>query len=129
LRCSPVSIFTEEQLLGTLSNRFGGFAIFISCLGLLGLVLYMAEQRKKEISISTYSVLALLNGDFIRLVVIANVIAFPLGYIIASRWLSGFDFRVAISVPPFALAAVLSVIIALLTASIQSVKVAKANPS
>ncbi|CAM4001252.1 duplicated orphan permease [Pedobacter westerhofensis] len=126
--------FAEEQLLGTLSNWFGGFAIFISCLGLLGLALYMAEQRKKEISIrkvlgaSTYSVLALLNGDFIRLVAIANVIAFPLGYIFASKWLSGFDFRVDISLLPFALAAVLSVIIALLTVSIQSVKVAKANP-
>jgi len=126
--------FAEEQLLGTLSNWFGGFAIFISCIGLLGLALYMAEQRKKEISIrkvlgaSTYSVLALLNGDFMQLVVIANVIAFPLGYIIASNWLSGFDFRVGISILPFALAAILSVIIALLTVSIQSIKVAKANP-
>lgn len=126
--------FAEERLLGTLSNWFGGFAIFISCLGLLGLALYMAEQRKKEISIrkvlgaSTYSVLALLNGDFMKLVLIANVIAFPMGYIIASKWLSGFDFRVGISVLPFTLAAVLSVIIALLTVSIQSVKVAKSNP-
>ncbi|HKG07485.1 MAG TPA: ABC transporter permease, partial [Pedobacter sp.] len=74
--------FSEEQLLGTLSNWFGGFAIFISCLGLLGLALYMAEQRKKEISIrkvlgaSTYSVLTLLNRDFMRLVIIANLIAF-----------------------------------------------------
>jgi ABC-type antimicrobial peptide transport system permease subunit len=126
--------FVEEQLLGTLSNWFGGFAIFISCLGLLGLALYMAEQRKKEISIrkvlgaSTYSVLALLNRDFMKLVVIANLIAFPLGYITISKWLSSFDYRVAISVLPFALAAVLSLVIALLTVSIQSVKVAKANP-
>jgi len=126
--------FAEEQLLGTLSNWFGDFAIFISCLGLLGLALYMAEQRKKEISIrkvlgaSTYSVLALLNIDFMKLVMIANLIALPMGYIIASRWLSSFDFRIAISALPFALAAVLSVIIALLTVSIQSVKVAKANP-
>lgn len=126
--------FVEEQLLGTLSNWFGGFAIFISCLGLLGLALYMAEQRKKEISIrkvlgaSTYSVLALLNRDFMKLVVISNVIAFPLGYIMVNKWLSSFDYRVAISALPFVLAAVLSLIIALLTVSIQSVKVAKANP-
>jgi putative ABC transport system permease protein len=126
--------FVEEQLLGTLSNWFGGFAIFISCLGLLGLALYMAEQRKKEISIrkvlgaSTYSVLALLNKDFMKLVVISNIIAFPLGYIMVNKWLSSFDYRVAISALPFVLAAVLSLIIALLTVSIQSVKVAKANP-
>jgi putative ABC transport system permease protein len=127
--------FSEEQLLGTLSNWFGGFAIFISCLGLLGLALYIAEQRKKEISIrkvlgaSTYSVLALLNADFLKLVAIANLIAFPLGYIIAGKWLSSFDFRVSISILPFVLAAVLSVIIALLTVSLQSVRVAKANPA
>jgi putative ABC transport system permease protein len=126
--------FVEEQLLGALSNWFGGFAIFISCLGLLGLALFMAEQRKKEISIrkvlgaSTYSVLALLNRDFMKLVVISNLIAFPVGYIMVNKWLSSFDYRVAISALPFVLAAVLSLIIALLTVSIQSVKVAKANP-
>ena len=126
--------FNDEQLLGTLSNWFGGFAIFISCLGLLGLALYMAEQRKKEISIrkvlgaSTYSLLALLNVDFMKLVAVSNIIAFPLGYIIINKWLSSFDYRVGISALPFVLAAVLSLIIALLTVSIQSVKVANANP-
>ncbi|RZK63386.1 MAG: FtsX-like permease family protein, partial [Pedobacter sp.] len=126
--------FNDEQLLGTLSNWFGGFAIFISCLGLLGLALYMAEQRKKEISIrkvlgaSTYSLLALLNVDFMKLVAVSNIIAFPLGYIIINKWLSSFDYRVGISALPFILAAVLSLIIALLTVSIQSVKVANANP-
>jgi putative ABC transport system permease protein len=126
--------FNDEQLLGTLSNWFGGFAIFISCLGLLGLALYMAEQRKKEISIrkvlgaSTYSLLALLNVDFMKLVAISNIIAFPLGYIIINKWLSSFDYQVGISALPFILAAVLSLVIALLTVSIQSVKVANANP-
>jgi putative ABC transport system permease protein len=126
--------FAEEQLLGSLSNWFGGFAIFISCLGLLGLALFMAEQRKKEISIrkvlgaTTYSVLALLNKDFIKLVILANIIAFPLGYVIVNNWLSSFDYRVAISALRFILAAGLSLIIALMTVSIQSVKVAKANP-
>jgi putative ABC transport system permease protein len=126
--------FAEEKLLGTLANWFGGFAIFISCLGLLGLALYMAEQRKKEIGIrkvlgaSTYSVLALLNIDFIKLVIIANLIAFPLAYIIINKWLSMFDFRVAISAFPFMLAALISLIIALLTVSLQSIKVARANP-
>lgn len=125
--------FAQEQLLGTLSNWFGGFAIFISCLGLLGLALYMAEQRKKEISIrkvlgaNTYSILTLLNMDFIKLVIIANLIAFPLAYVVINKWLSSFDFRVTLSAFPFVLAAVLSLLIALLTVSIQSVKVARAN--
>ena len=126
--------FKNEQLLGTLSNWFGGFAIFISCLGLFGLALFMAEQRKREISIrkvlgaSTANILTLLNRDFIRLVAIANLIAFPLAYIIIDKWLSAFEYRVSISVIPFILAISLSVLIAILTVSIQSVKVAKANP-
>jgi putative ABC transport system permease protein len=126
--------FKNEKLLGSLSNWFGGFAIFISCLGLLGLALFMAEQRKKEISIrkvlgaSTGNILVLLNKDFIKLVAIANIIAFPLAYIIINKWLSTFDYRVAISFLPFLLAILISVVIAVLTVSLQSVKVAKANP-
>ncbi|HWW43397.1 FtsX-like permease family protein, partial [Pedobacter sp.] len=126
--------FQNEQLLGTLSNWFGGFAIFISCLGLLGLALFMAEQRKKEISIrkvlgaSTMNILTLLNKDFMKLVAIANLIAFPLAYIIINKWLSGYEFRVGLSFLPFAIAISLSLIIAIVTVSVQSVKVAKANP-
>jgi putative ABC transport system permease protein len=126
--------FKDEQLLGTLSNWFGSFAIFISCLGLLGLALFTAEQRKKEISIrkvlgaSTYSILALLNKDFIKLVAIANLIAFPLAYIIINKWLSAYQFRISISILPFAIASGLSLIIAVLTVSIQSVSVAKSKP-
>lgn len=126
--------FQNEKLVGTIANWFGAFAIFISCLGLLGLALYMAEQRKKEISIrkvlgaSNMNIITLLNKDFIKLVAIANLIAFPLAYIIVNRWLSAYSFRVAISILPFAIALGLSLIIAILTVSVQSVKVAKANP-
>ncbi|MBB6238175.1 ABC-type antimicrobial peptide transport system permease subunit [Pedobacter sp. AK013] len=126
--------FRDEKLLGTLSNWFGGFAIFISCLGLLGLALFMAEQRKKEISIrkvlgaSTANILTLLNKDFIKLVAIANLIAFPLAYIIINKWLSGYEYRIPVSTLPFIAAISLSVIIAILTVSVQSIKVAKANP-
>ncbi|KQC01684.1 ABC transporter permease [Pedobacter sp. Hv1] len=126
--------FQDEKLLGTLSNWFGGFAIFISCLGLLGLALFMAEQRKKEISIrkvlgaSTGNILTLLNKDFIKLVAIANVIAIPIAYVVINKWLSAFEYRVSISFLPFALAIIISILIAVLTVSIQSIKVAKANP-
>ncbi|RAJ32893.1 ABC transporter permease [Pedobacter cryoconitis] len=126
--------FQDERLLGILSNWFGGFAIFISCLGLLGLALFMAEQRKKEISVrkvlgaSTLNILTLLNKDFIKLVAIANLVAFPLAYIIITKWLSAFEFNVGITLLPFAIATGLSLIIAILTVSVQSVKVAKAAP-
>ncbi|MBO9675828.1 MAG: ABC transporter permease [Sphingobacteriaceae bacterium] len=128
------SKFQNEKLLGTLSNWFGGFAIFISCLGLLGLALFIAEQRKKEISIrkvlgaSTANILTLLNKDFIKLVAIANIIAFPLAYIIINKWLSGYEYRISVTALPFIVAISLSVVIAILTVSIQSAKVAKANP-
>ncbi|QNK64930.1 ABC transporter permease [Pedobacter sp. PAMC26386] len=124
----------NEQLLGTLSNWFGGFAVFISCLGLLGLALFLAEQRKREIGIrkvlgaSTLSILAHLNKDFIKLVAIANLIALPIAYITMNHWLSAYSFRVTISVLPFVLAVGLSFLIAILTVSMQSVKIAKSNP-
>lgn len=126
--------FQNEKLLGTLSNWFGGFAIFISSLGLLGLALFMAEQRKKEISIrkvlgaSTANILTLLNKDFIKLVAISNAIAFPLAYIIVNKWLSGYEYKISISFLPFLIAIGLSVLVAVLTVSLQSIKVAKANP-
>ncbi len=126
--------FQNERLLGTIANWFGGFAIFITGLGLLGLVLYMAEQRKKEISIrkvlgaSNVNILTMLNKDFVRLVIAANVIALPVAYIIINKWLSTFTFRVAVSILPFAVALFISLLIAVITVSIQAFKVAKANP-
>ncbi|RZM21867.1 MAG: FtsX-like permease family protein, partial [Pedobacter sp.] len=122
-----------EKLLSVLSNLFGGFAIFISCLGLLGLALYMAEQRKKEISIRKVlgadlkSILVLLNMDFMKLVLLSNVIAFPIAFIIIQKWLKNYDYKISIGIWPFLIAAVLSLLIAVLTVSMQSFKVAKAN--
>lgn len=126
--------FKNEKLLGTVVNWFGGLAIFISCLGILGLSLYLAEQRKKEISIrkvlgaSTYSILSLLNKDFIKLVCIANLIAFPIAYILINNWLSRYDFRTQLSPLPYIIAIALSLAIAILAVSTQSLKVVKAKP-
>jgi len=122
-----------ERRLSILSNFFGGFAIFISCLGLLGLALYMAEQRKKEISIRKVlgadlkSILVLLNKDFIKLVLLSNMIAFPVAFICISSWLKSYDYKVAIGPAPFVVAGMISLFIALVTVSLQSFKVAKAN--
>jgi len=123
----------NERLLSVLSNLFGGFAIFISCLGLLGLALYMAEQRNKEISIrkvlgaNMNDILMLLNKDFLKLVLISNIIAIPIAYIIVSKWLQKYDFKTDMNYLPFLLAIGLSMLIAVLTVSLQTVKVAKAN--
>jgi putative ABC transport system permease protein len=123
----------SERLLSVLSNFFGGFAIFISCLGLLGLALYMAEQRNKEISIrkvlgaNISDILVLLNKDFLKLVVVSNLIAMPLAYILVAKWLQKYDYKTAINFWPFLLAVLLSLVIAILTVSLQTFKVAKAN--
>ncbi|WP_214226944.1 ABC transporter permease [Pedobacter sp. B4-66] len=122
-----------ERLLSVLSNLFGCFAIFISCLGLLGLALYMAEQRSKEISIRKVlgadlkSILVLLNKDFIKLVILSNMIAIPAAYVIAVKWLQKYDYKVGMTAWPFLIALFLSVFIAVITVSFQTVKVAKAN--
>lgn len=124
----------SEQLLSVLSKIFGSFAILISCLGLFGLALYMAEQRKREISIRKVlgadlkSILMLLNKDFLKLVLIANMIAIPIAYILLTNWLKTYDYKVSIGVWPYLMAAGLSLTIAVLTLSMQSFKVAKANP-
>jgi putative ABC transport system permease protein len=122
-----------EKLLSVLSNIFGSFAIFISCLGLLGLALFMAEQRSKEISIRKVlgaklsDILVLLNKDFLRLVIISNAIAIPVAYIIVQQWLQKYDYKTEITIWPFIMAVLASVIIAVLTVSLQTFKVAKAN--
>ncbi|MNR09065.1 FtsX-like permease family protein [compost metagenome] len=123
----------SEKLLSVLSNLFGGFAIFISCLGLLGLALYTAEQRSKEISIrkvlgaNLSDILILLNKDFMKLVVIANLIAIPVAYILVAKWLEKYDYKISINPWPFLLALLTSVLIALITVSMQTFKVSKAN--
>ncbi|RYG11147.1 MAG: FtsX-like permease family protein [Chitinophagaceae bacterium] len=123
----------SERLLSVLSNFFGTFAIFISCLGLLGLALYMAEQRSKEISIrkvlgaNMSDILVMLNKDFLKLVILSNLIAIPVAYIMVNNWLQKYDYKTAITSWPFILAILASVFIAILTVSLQTFKVAKAN--
>jgi putative ABC transport system permease protein len=123
-----------ERLLSVLANVFGGFAVLISCLGLLGLALYMAEQRKKEISVrkvlgaNLTNIMILLNKDFLKLVLIANLLALPAAYLLVFKWLQTYDYRIALSAWPFLSALLLSVLIAAVTISFQIIKVAKANP-
>ena len=124
----------KEKMLSVLSNVFGGFAILISCVGLLGLALYMAEQRSKEISIrkvlgaDLQHLLVLLNKDFIALVIVANLIAVPIAFVIIYKWLQNYDYRISITPLPFVFAFLISLLIAVVTISLQTFKVLKSNP-
>ncbi len=126
--------FQTETLIGKLASVFAILAIFISCLGLFGLAAYTAEKRTKEIGIrkvlgaSTQGLAALLSKDFLKLVFISCLIAFPVAWWMMHNWLQAYNYRVHISWVIFLVAGVLALLIALLTVSFQAVKAAVANP-
>jgi len=127
-------LYKSEMVVQELSRYFAFLAIFISCLGLLGLVLFTAEQRTREIGIrkvlgaSVASLFGLLSKDFLLLVVLAFIIAAPVSWWAMNSWLQQFSYRVSVSWTVFATAGVAALIIALLTISYQAIKAAMANP-
>jgi ABC-type antimicrobial peptide transport system permease subunit len=126
--------YKSETMIGQLAKYFAFLAIFISCLGLFGLSAFTAEQRTKEMGIrkvlgaSVTSLVTLLSKDFLKLVVIAFVIAAPLAWYAVNQWLRNFEYKAPVGWWTFALAGVLSLLIALLTVSFQSIRAALANP-
>jgi len=126
--------YANERLFGKVFAIFAGFAIFIACLGLLGLSLFATAQRTKEIGVrkvlgaSVSNIVTLLSKDFIKLVAIAFVIASPIAWWIMHSWLQDFAYRINISWWIFVAAGLLAVIIALGTISFQAIKAAVANP-
>jgi len=126
--------FNDEKRTSTLATLFSLLAIVISCLGLFGLSNYMAENRIKEIGVrkvlgaSTSNLTILLSKDFLKLVLVAFVIAFPVAYWAMHSWLQNFPYRVGIQWWVFALAGLSAVLIALVTVSFQAIKAAMANP-
>ncbi|OJW77145.1 MULTISPECIES: permease prefix domain 2-containing transporter [unclassified Spirosoma] len=131
---SIAQLYEKEQKTSQLVNTATGIAILISCMGLFGLAMFTAEQRTKEIGVrkvlgaSVASIVALLSTDFLKLVVIALVIASPIAWWAMNQWLNDFAYKVDIDWWIFALAGLLSVGIALFTVSFQSIKAALANP-
>lgn len=125
--------YQGEKIMGTLFKVFAGTIIFISFIGLFGLISFVAAQRTKEVAIrkvlgaSTIELVRMLNGSFLLMVFVANLVAWPLAYLFISKWLSGFAYRIDISIWPFALAMVISMVITLVTVSIRSYKAAAAN--
>ncbi len=126
--------YNAEKLFGKIFSLFSGLAIFVSCLGLFALIAFQAERKKKEISIrkvlgaSVASIIGLLSRDFIRLVFLALIITIPLSWYFMNNWLAGFAERISIQWWVFALAGLLTVGIAFLTMSFQSIKAALASP-
>jgi putative ABC transport system permease protein len=127
-------LYGNERRAGELFNVFAGLAIFISCMGLFGLAVFMAGQRTKEIGIrkvlgaSVAGITGLLAKDFLRLVVIAIVIASPIAYYFMNKWLADFAYRIDMQWWMFAGAGAAAVLIAFLTVGFQSAKAALANP-
>lgn len=127
-------LFKMEHLIGSLATLFAALAIIISCLGLFGLAAYTAERRTREIGIRKVlgagvgRLVALLSMDFLKLVVLACVVAFPVAWWIMNSWLSSFSYRISISWTVFAFSAFVAVMIALITVGYQALIAAIANP-
>jgi putative ABC transport system permease protein len=128
------NLYQSEQVVGKLATGFAFLAIFISSLGLLGLILYTAEQRTKEIGIrkvlgaSIASILQLLSKDFVKLIVLSAMLAFPLAWWGISQWLEKFAYKVEVSWTFFAGAALVAFIIAVATIGFHTIKAASMNP-
>jgi putative ABC transport system permease protein len=128
------NMYQSEQREGTLFTDFAAIAIFISCLGLLGLAAYTAQVRTREIGVrkvlgaSVSGIVQLLAKDFIKLVVISILIASPLAWYFMHKWLQDFAYKITISWWVFALAGIMAIVIAFATISFQAIKAALANP-
>ena len=126
--------YKDDQLFGKVFGLFAGFAIFIACLGLLGLSAFMARLHTKEIGIrkvlgaSVNSIVTMLSTGFLKLVFVAIVLASPLAWWVMNIWLEDFAYRISIPWWTFPLTGILTIVIAMVTISFQSVKAALANP-
>jgi len=129
-----LKLYQSEQIVGSLSNVFAILAIFISCLGLLGLAMFTAEQRVKEIGIRKVlgagvgSLFTLLSSEFLILVLISSLIATPVAWFAMNSWLSGFAYHTPVQWWVFGLSGGLILLIALATVSVHALKAALVNP-
>jgi putative ABC transport system permease protein len=127
-------VYRKEQRLGRIFGTFALLTVFVACLGLFGLAAFTAEQRTKEIGIrkvlgaSVSNIVTLLSKEFILLVGLANLIAWPIAYYAMNKWLRDFAYRIDLGAGVFVLGGALALVIALLTVSVQAVKAAMSNP-
>ncbi len=126
--------YQQEEQLSLLYKIFAGIAIFISCLGLYGLVSFMSVQRTKEIGIrkvlgaTVQNIIYLFSKEFTVLIIIGFLIAAPLAYYMMNSWLQNFQFHINISAAVFIMAIVASIMIAWITVGYKSIKAALRNP-
>ena len=128
------ALFKQQENFGTMFLYLTILAIIISAMGLYGLASYTAEQRTKEIGVrkvlgaSVRQIMNMLTRDFIKLVFIANIFAWPISYLLAKNWLSNFSYQIDMPILPFVFATILAMIIALLTVSTQAYLAANSDP-
>ena len=128
------ALYHADVQMGTVFGIFTGFSILVACLGLFGLSIYTAERRTKEIGVrkvlgaSVQGIVTLLSKDFLKLVFISAIVAFPVAWWAMSKWLQDFVYRIQIQWWVFALAGLLALVIALVTISFQAIKAALMNP-
>jgi len=127
--------YPNEEKAQSVYTYFGTLAVFVACLGLFGLASFIIERRTKEIGIrkalgaAVRRIVLSLSGEFLKAVLLANLVAWPLAFYFMSRWLRTFAYRISIEWWFFALGGVLSIVIAFLTVGYQSVKSARTNPA
>ena len=127
-------IYFNEQLTGKMLGVFSLLAIFVACLGLFGLAAFTVQSRTKEIGVrkvlgaSTPHLVMLLSREFMLLILLANLIAWPIAYYLMRDWLSGFAYQTNLNVLPFAASAIMALIIAFGTVSMQAIRAARSNP-
>ena len=127
-------VYFTEQRMGRIFGAFAILAIFIACLGLFGLVAFAAVQRTKEIGIrkvmgaSDSKIFLLLSKEFIRWVLLANLIAWPIAYFAMNKWLQNFSYRIHLGISAFLISGGTALLIAYFTVSYQSIKSARSNP-
>lgn len=128
-------LYEAEQKQSQLFTLFSGLAIFIACLGLFGLATFNTLQRVKEIGIrkvlgaSVPTILGLLSKEIVILIVIANLIAWPVAWFLMNKWLDSFAYHIEVNLLVYVLSGVAAVIIALITVSTQTIRAAMTNPS
>ena len=128
------ALYISERRVSALSKYFAGLAILISCLGLFALATFTAERRRREISIrkvlgqTATQVVAMLSGEFAKLVFISTLIALPVAYLLADNWLSGFAYRIPLKVWYFLGAGFVALLVALITVGSQAFRAANRNP-
>ncbi len=127
-------IYFNERLTGKMLGVFSLLAIFVACLGLFGLAAFMVQSRIKEIGMrkvlgaSTSHLVMLLSREFMLLILLANLIAWPIAYYLMHDWLSGFAYQTDLNVLPFVASAIIALIIAFGTVSMQAIRAARSNP-